>query len=164
METLKIIRNDEYLKPYAEVITDRYLYAVNKEKNLIQGLKNLSEFASGHLYFGLHKLPQGWVIREWAPNATAIYLKGTFNDWQKLETFRFVNIGNGVWELNLPGNALQHGDLYKLQMEWEGGCGERVPAWARRVVQDDVTKIFSAQVWAPDKPYQFKIDLQAVQY
>ncbi|MBE6312753.1 MAG: 1,4-alpha-glucan-branching enzyme [Bacteroidales bacterium] len=158
METLKIIRNDEYLKPYAEVITDRYLYAVNKEKNLIQGLKNLSEFASGHLYFGLHKLPQGWVIREWAPNATAIYLKGTFNDWQKLETFRFVNIGNGVWELNLPGNALQHGDLYKLQMEWEGGCGERVPAWARRVVQDDVTKIFSAQVWAPDKPYQFKID------
>ncbi|MBR6311058.1 MAG: alpha amylase C-terminal domain-containing protein [Paludibacteraceae bacterium] len=158
METLKIIRNDEYLKPYAEVITDRYLYAVNKEKNLIQGLKNLSEFASGHLYFGLHKLPQGWVIREWAPNATAIYLKGTFNDWQKLETFRFANIGNGVWELNLPGNALQHGDLYKLQMEWEGGCGERVPAWARRVVQDDVTKIFSAQVWAPDKPYQFKID------
>ncbi len=158
METLKIIRNDEYLKPYAEVITDRYLYAVNKEKNLIQGLKNLSEFASGHLYFGLHKLPQGWVIREWAPNATAIYLKGTFNDWQKLETFRFVNIGNGVWELNLPGNALQHGDLYKLQMEWEGGCGERVPAWTRRVVQDDVTKIFSAQVWAPDKPYQFKID------
>ena len=94
METLKIIRNDEYLKPYAEVITDRYLYAVNKEKNLIQGLKNLSEFASGHLYFGLHKLPQGWVIREWAPNATAIYLKGTFNDWQKLETFRFANIGN----------------------------------------------------------------------
>ena len=38
----------------------------------------------------------------------------------------------------------------------EGGRGERIPAWANRVVQDDNTKIFSAQVWAPEKPFKFK--------
>ena len=47
-------------------------------------------------------------------------------------------------------------DVYKRQVYWEGGQGERIPAWATRVVQDEQTKIFSAQVWAPEKPYKFK--------
>ncbi len=158
MEPLKIIRNDDYLKPYAEEITRRYKYTIDKEKRMLSGLKNLSIFASGYLYFGLHKTIDGWVIREWAPNATAIYLKGTFNNWEKQESYRFKKLGDGMWELNLPKVALHHGDLYKLQMEWQGGEGERVPAWAFRVVQDDETKIFSAQVWAPEKPYRFKIN------
>jgi 1,4-alpha-glucan branching enzyme len=32
-----------------------------------------------------------------------------------------------------------------------------LPAWARRVVQDEQTKIFSAQVWNPIQRYNFKI-------
>ena len=32
---------------------------------------------------------------------------------------------------------------------------ERIPAWANRVVQDEQTKIFSAQVWNPE-PYKWK--------
>ena len=51
---------------------------------------------------------------------------------------------------------MRHGDLYKLIVHWEGGCGERIPAWATRVVQDEQTKIFSAQVWSPEKPYKVK--------
>ena len=39
---------------------------------------------------------------------------------------------------------------------WQEGQGERIPAWAQRVVQDDNTKIFSAQVWAPEKPYKVR--------
>ena len=45
---------------------------------------------------------------------------------------------------------MKHGDLYKLMVHWDGGCGERIPAWANRVVQDEQTKIFSAQVWSPE--------------
>ena len=41
-------------------------------------------------------------------------------------------------------------------VHWDGGCGERIPAWTTRVVQDEQTKIFSAQVWAPEKPYKMK--------
>lgn len=51
---------------------------------------------------------------------------------------------------------MKHGDLYKLMVHWDGGCGERIPAWANRVVQDEQTKIFSAQVWSPEKPYKMK--------
>ena len=42
------------------------------------------------------------------------------------------------------------------ESRWNGGEGERIPAWANRVVQDDQTKIFSAQVWEPENPYRFR--------
>ena len=50
---------------------------------------------------------------------------------------------------------MKHGDLFKMKVHWDGGEGERIPAWARRVVQDEKTKIFSAQVWNPE-PYVWK--------
>jgi 1,4-alpha-glucan branching enzyme len=109
------------------------------------------------LYFGLHRTNKGWTIREWAPNATHIYLIGTFNDWKESEQYAFNAIGNGNWELNLPLNLLHHEDLYKLMIHWKDGCGERIPAWATRVVQDENTKIFSAQdMGAPEQPFVFK--------
>ncbi len=67
-----------------------------------------------------------------------------------------VKRSNGTWELELKPEAMKHGDLYKLKIIWEGGEGERIPSYANRVVQDEVTKIFSAQVWAPEKPYHFR--------
>ena len=51
---------------------------------------------------------------------------------------------------------MYHKDLYKMKVYWEGGQGERIPAWCQRVVQDETTKIFSAQVWCPEEPYVFK--------
>ena len=45
----------------------------------------------------------------------------------------------------------------KLSVHWEGGKGERIPSYANRVVQDDKTKIFSAQVWQPNEQYKWKI-------
>ena len=157
-KSLKIIQDDPLLAPFAMAITGRHEYAIRKEKELL-GAQNrsLSDFASGYLYFGLHKVKRSWYLREWAPNATAIYVIGTFNNWQKSEDFRLYPIDNGIWEGRFPEKALQHGDLFKLLVEWHGGCGERIPAWARRVVQDENTKIFSAQVWAPEQPYKFKV-------
>jgi 1,4-alpha-glucan branching enzyme len=156
MENLKLIKSDSWLEPYADAIIGRYEYAIKKEKELTGKKQSLSDFASGYLYFGLHHTNDGWIFREWAPNATAIYLIGTFNNWEKREEYRLSSIGNGTWEISLPNDAMQHGDLYKLRMEWNGGVGERIPAWTRRVLQDENTKIFSAQVWNPENPYQFK--------
>ena len=163
MKILKLIKNDPWLAPYKDAIEGRYRYAIEKEKSLTNNNKqSLSDFASGYLYFGLHRTDEGWVLREWAPNATSIYLFGTFNQWQKEDKFKFSRQANGVWEIKLPSDALRHQDLYKLLVEWEGGSGERIPAWCRRVVQDVQSKIFSAQVWNPENPYilthkQFKL-------
>ena len=158
MNTLKLIKNDSWLQPYAKAIEGRYNYFLHKEKELTRnGETSLYDFASGHLYFGLHATPAGWVFREWAPGASEIYLIGDFNGWQEREEYRLQRIENGVFEINLPQGALHHKDLYKLKIHWNNGSGERIPAWARRVVQDEKTYIFSAQVWRPEQPYQFKV-------
>ena len=153
---LKLIKNDKWLKPYEKVIERRYEYVKSKEALVTDsGKQSLSEFASGHLYFGLHKTKDGWVFREWAPNATRIYLIGTFNNWQKQEEYALKKIGSGNWEIKLPLDRIKHEDLYKLLVCWDGEEGERIPAWATRVVQDWQTHIFSAQVWTPEQPYKF---------
>ena len=154
---LKIIKNDEWLKPFEAAIQGRHDHALYKLNELTSGKGSLSDFADGHLYFGLHRTSRQWVLREWAPNATEIYLTGTFNDWKECPEYAFKRIkGTGNWELKLPIKVLHHLDLYKLSIHWDGGQGERVPAWSQRVVQDEQTKIFSAQVWCPSEPYQWK--------
>ena len=155
MKRLRLIDSDPWLEPYADAIQGRYDYACYKEQELTAGA-SLKDFADGYLYFGMHRTPDGWVFREWAPNATAIYLLGDFNHWTKSENYRLQSLGNGNWEGIFPPEAMQHGQLYKLLVEWYGGAGERIPSYARRVVQDERTKIFSAQVWAPEKPYKWK--------
>ena len=114
MKTLKLVKSDTYLRPYAEAIEGRYNYALKREKELTGG-KKLSEWANGYMYFGLHKVEgevskvesrklkvkSKWVLREWAPNATAIYMIGDFNNWQKDEAYRLQPVGNGVWEVML---------------------------------------------------------------
>lgn len=154
---LKLVKNDPWLEPFNDAIEGRHQAVVNKINELTGGKTTLADFAEGHNYFGLHRTARGWVFREWAPNATDIYLIGDFNQWTESEEYRLKPIGkSGCWEIKLPKKALNHLDLYKMKVHWEGGQGERIPAWCRRVVQDDATKIFSAQVWAPETPYEFK--------
>lgn len=156
MKVLPFVKTDPYLEPYSEAIYGRYEYAEYMEKKLTKRTQSLSNFASGYMYFGLHKTAEGWVFREWAPNATAIYLVGDFNDWKKKNNYSLNRLQEGIWEIKLPEYSMTHGQYYKLIVEWEGGSGERIPAWATRVVQDPATYAFSAQVWNPLKPYVFK--------
>ena len=159
MTTLSLVENDKWLQPYAEAIEGRHQHALDKEAELTGGgRQTLADFASGYMYFGLHHTADGgWVLREWAPNATAIYLTGPFNNWMDDERYRLKRLpAGGIWEILLPANALHHYDLYKLHVHWAGGQGERIPAWTNRVVQDTSTKIFCAQVWDPPFPYEMK--------
>lgn len=152
-----LLAGDPLLRPYEGALRHRYERARITEQRLTGGKLPLADFAAGHEYFGLHRRPEGWVVREWAPNATAVELIGPFNAWQGGDAFRFRRIAdNGTWELQLPADALQHGEFFKLRVFWPGGSGERLPAYARRVVQDESTKVFSAQVWAPGVPYAWR--------
>ena len=153
-----LVARDKYLEPFEEAIQGRHDHALWKINELTRnGEVSLLDFANGYQYFGLHQLKDGWVFREWAPHATDIFLVGDFNNWTESESYKCNRIaGTGNWELYLPLDAISHGNLYKMHVKWEGGSGERIPAWATRVVQDDITKIFSAQVWAPKEEYQWK--------
>ncbi|MCR5314083.1 MAG: alpha amylase C-terminal domain-containing protein [Bacteroidaceae bacterium] len=152
-----LVKADPWLEPYESAIVGRHLHAENKIADLTQNGKiSLSDFASGYLYFGLHKQEKGWTLREWAPNATDIYVIGDFNEWQENEAYKMTRIDNGNWEIVLSDVQMKHGDLFKLKVKWNGGEGERIPAWINRVVQDENTKIFSAQAWAPENSFVWK--------
>ncbi len=155
MQVPNFVKQDNYLHPYAQIVIDRLLEAENKEKKLLFG-QSLPDFAQGHKWYGLHKEHGLWVLRDWAPNATAIYLVGEFNSWQEQSEYALSRVESGDWELRLPFKMMKHGDLFAFSIHWHGGQGKRVPAWINRVVQDDQTKIFNAQVWVPEKPYKWK--------
>ena len=154
---LKIIENDPWLTPYSGAIEGRHDHALWRESQLTGGKMSLKDFASGYLYYGLQRTEGGWVFREWAPNATDIYLIGDFSGWEEQERFRLTRINDaGDWELFIPLGMIGHGQHYKMRVKWNGGQGDRIPAWCRRVVQDNNSKIFSAQVWDPGREYEFK--------
>ena len=150
--------DDEYLKPFEAAVRGRSEHAYARAMELTQGKSSLADWASAHEYYGLHKKPRsGWTFREWAPNATSMWLVGDFSKWQidpRFECFRVPN--TDVWECKVAKDLIHHGDNYRLEMRWDGGHGERIPAYARRVVQDPKTNLFCAKVWAPEHPYKWQ--------
>jgi 1,4-alpha-glucan branching enzyme len=156
MNELKLWKDDAWLDPYKNVIARRHEQALIRARELSYGHASLADAANGYLYYGLHRTATGWTFREWAPGASAIYFLGECNDWRKTPGYALQPIDNGNWELNLPAGTLAHGMLYKLLVEWEGGSGLRLPAYATRTMQDEHTKLFAAQVWRPEKPYRWK--------
>ena len=171
--------DDGYLKPFEAAIRGRAQRAADRMQELTQGKCSLADWANAHNYYGLHKVKvrgEGerrmeaflcststpgfgyeWVFREWAPHATSMWLVGDFNGWKIDPDFEVFRIpGTDVWERRIPLDRIHHGDHYHLEMRWEGGHGERIPAYARYVTQDEQTKLFSACVWDPEKPYAWR--------
>lgn len=150
----KIYETDPYLAPFREAIDARHERILALRDRIAVG-GSLSAGLNNHLYYGLHRDGDGWVLREWAPNASRIYIIGDFNNWKRIAAWEMKPTGGGNWEIRLPEMFMRHGELYRLFIEWPGGAGERLPSYVTRTVQDPETKVFSAQVWDP-APYRWR--------
>lgn len=151
-----IYDSDPYLAPYREAIDARHDRILAARAGLETG-GSLYAGVNNHFYYGLHKNASGdWVFREYAPNATRIWLIGDFNNWRRTNGYALEPFGDGSWEIVVPAMLLRHGQLYKIFIEWPGGGAERIPAYATRAVQDTETKAFCAQVWDPAEPYRWQ--------
>ncbi|MFZ2286527.1 MAG: alpha amylase C-terminal domain-containing protein [Bacteroidales bacterium] len=146
---------DPWLDSFRSVIEARLTYLNDREAFIARGTP-LPDFANGHHWYGLHHTDKGWVFREHAPNATSITLTGTFSNWKEDIRYRLHRTDAGDWIGEFAEEMLSHGDLYKMNVRWKGGGGERIPAYATRTVQDETTKIFTAQVWHPENGYVMK--------
>ena len=158
---------DPGLAPFAGVIRSRRKKALALCREMRQG--NTWTGAVGyHQYFGLHRQDDGgWVFREWAPNAVRIFILCPDNGWTASGEWALDGPGKGgeeddreegVFEGQFPKEAFSHGMLYRLRVVWPGGEGDRIPTAATRVVQDPVSLIFNAQVWAPAQAYEWQIN------
>ena len=143
-----ILSIDPYLAPYEADIDLRMTLYKQTRTHLLGRNRKLSPFASGHLYYGFHATENGWVYREWAPNADAISLFGDFNNWNR-DSHPMTRLENGNWELAVHG-ALPHGSQVRVCLRAQGRILERIPLYCKRVVQVPATSGFNGVIWQQD--------------
>ena len=159
---LPIVAADEWLLPVEGEIQRRYDMYINRLADIEKSAGTIVDYANGHRYFGWQHddAMQGWWFREWLPEAKDVYIFGDFNNWQRTE-LRLQRNREGVWSIFLPdamyGARLVDGSLYKLHIHGNNGWRDRIPAYAKRVVQDETTKNYTAQ-FVVEKPYDWKHD------
>lgn len=155
-EELPIVKKDPWLEPVAREVYERHERYKNRLKEIETQNGNLSKFADAYNYFGINfdKKKKAWVYREWAPKAHSLFLTGDFNSWDS-ESHPMHRNDDGVWEISLAEkeykNKLVHGSKFKVLVHSDAGSHHRIPAYIRKVIQDDVTKDFAAQFWHPGK-------------
>ena len=151
MPVYKILEYDGALRPFQRDIELRMDNFKRLRRRLTHGGK-LTDFANAHEYYGFHRLPDGWVYREWAPAADALYLTGDFNGWNQT-SHPLSRLSDGNWELHLPADALHDGSRVKTVVQNGDRLSLHVPLYARRVVQDPVSWEWICEVWDPLAPY-----------
>jgi 1,4-alpha-glucan branching enzyme len=160
---LKIFEIDPWLNSYRNDIQMRMDRYHGIKKALIGEGGNFKDFASGHLYYGFQQTADGWIYREWAPAAEALFLFGDFNGWNRYSHPMQRN-DRGAWEIYLPGrDALPHLSRVKVIVRSWGFERDRIPLYIRKVVQDPNTNDFAGQIWAPAVEFtwtdgDFKVD------
>ena len=160
---LAIVEQDDWLKPVEGAMTERYAHFCRRLSGIERTAGSLVDYANGYLYFGFQYDPvrRGWWFREWLPGAIDVYLFGDFNGWQCTELPLRRGAG-GVWSIFLPDESfagrLVHGSRVKILVHGRNGWLERIPAYIRRVVQDEQSKDFSGQLWAPAEPFDWNGD------
>ena len=160
---LPIVERDEWLQPVEAQMNLRHERYERKMADIGRSAGSLVDYANGYRYFGWQwdDVLDGWWLREWLPGAHDVYVFGDFNNWQRTE-IRMHKDAAGVWSAFFPAamyrDRLRHGSLYKIHVHGDNGWLDRIPAYARRVVQDDETKNYTAQFWNPAEPFDWRGD------
>lgn len=155
------ILDDPWLNPVQQDVIERHERFVNKLHELESYYPTLVDFAGQYKYLGLNydADKKGWFYREWAPEAKQLFIFGDFNKWNRTAN-PLEKKDNGIWEIFLDdkkyAKTFVHGSLYKvIVIGADDSVTDRLPAYTTRAVQDDVTKVFCAQVWRPEKEFSW---------
>ncbi|WP_339869919.1 alpha-amylase family glycosyl hydrolase [uncultured Algoriphagus sp.] len=149
---IALVQQEPWLAQYEPQIQrrfDRYQEAI-REINDFSG--NILEYASVHNFYGIHyeAWRKGWVYREWAPAAHQLYFFGDFNEWDR-SSHPMKKTSRGDWEIFLPyeqyKNRFIHASKVKVHVVAENGALDRIPAYIRRVTQDETTHDVAGQLW-----------------
>jgi 1,4-alpha-glucan branching enzyme len=153
-----LIAGDPYLQPFEAQLRDRYSYYKSELAKIDRQGGYLGAISQGHRYFGFNRgelwgKPGVWY-REWAPGAIQLRLIGDFNNWDRFG-HPLVRDQFGVWSLFLPdadySKKLVHGSRVKVTVVSDGSTMDRIPAYIRRVVQEEDSKQYIGQFWDPPK-------------
>ncbi len=149
----KIFEIDPNLQDYRSDIELRMNNYKRKKAELVGDGRTLAEFANGHLYYGFHKTQDGWFYREWAPGAERMYLTGDFCNWDRY-AYPMEKKDGGVFELFIPGvDSLRNRQRVRAITVRNGVEMERIPLYAKYVLQDKETIQWDAVIHEPETPF-----------
>ena len=162
-DALGLLRLDPWLAPYADQLRQRQEHYARLRAAIDAAGGLTGPISLGHHFFGFTRGEQdgaaGIWYREWAPAAHSLRLIGDFNGWDR-GSHRLMRGDWGVWSAFFPdaeyADRLTHGSRVKVHVVTDSGGMDRIPAYARRVVQDPATDDFAAQVWLPPTPFEFQ--------
>ena len=144
---MKILSCDPMLKPYRADLMLRKTRLEDTLARILSEGQTLSDFATGHLYFGFHKTEDGWYYREWAPGAEKMFLTGDFCNWERY-AYQLEKKENGVFELFLPGkDTLKTGTRVMAIVCRNGRSMERIPLYIHRVEQNPENHSWCGVIW-----------------
>ncbi len=158
-----LIAGDPWLEPYADKLRARYAHYLKAKQAFEPHGGLMGQISQGHQYYGftrgeLWDKPGTWY-REWAPNALQLRLIGDFNGWDRMAT-PLVRDTFGVWSIFLPDDAfkekLTHGGKVKVHVITETTQMDRIPAYIRRVEQQQESKEFVGVYWNPAADFVWK--------
>jgi len=159
---LPMLERDAWLKQHeGEFLYRRKLYLERLAK-IETSAGSIVDYANGYLHFGFQRdeILEGWWFREWLPGAFEVFIFGDFNSWNRLAN-PLVKGSNGVWSTFFSdrqyAGRLFHGSKFKLHINGYNGWRDRIPAYARYVVQDETTKDFAA-VFRNPEPFDWSGD------
>ncbi|CCD24428.1 1,4-alpha-glucan branching enzyme NDAI_0D01150 [Naumovozyma dairenensis CBS 421] len=167
---------DPYLKPYAQVLSERRYLADKWAYEITHATpdgsyQSLAKFSrDSYKSYGLHANPQTKEIsyKEWAPNAKRAFLVGEFNNWdgsnhELKNKDEFGNFYITIPPLSNGDYAIPHDSKIKVKFQLEDGSEiYRLPAWITRATQPtkETAKQFGptyeGRFWNPTEPYQFQ--------
>lgn len=160
---LQIFKDNDWLEEYEEPILKRRanFEAALQKINHIYG--SIDNFTESYKYYGIHHRDNAIYYKEWAPNATAIYLAGDFNDWNVTDPETKCDRDMyGCFSLCLPDKAdgtprIPHNSKVRCFLELADGTRlSRVPAWINYTYQNPDNFNFDGVFWNPPEPYVFK--------
>lgn len=133
MKKYKILDIDPYLSNFEGDINLR-MERYDERKKRLSEHSTLDEFASAYEFYGIHKVAGGYVYREWAPNAKAMFFLGDFNNWNNSAT-PMHSIGNCDWEVVVPCDL--ENTYVKVRVIADNYDMERIPLYIQYVERDE---------------------------
>lgn len=163
MTDFQIFKDNDWLGKYKNHIVQRYKNYKDSLDKINKLYGSIDNFTESYKFYGLHHRDNAIYYKEWAPNASALYLAGDFNNWNVNDPKTKCDRDQyGCFSLCLPDGEdgtpqIPHNSKVRCFLELQDGTRlSRVPAWINYTYQNPETFNFDGVFWNPPKPFVFE--------
>ena len=159
---MQLVADNPWLEPYKGHIEWRHRNFLDAKQRIESVAGSVDKFTQSYKEWGLHHNGKGITYKEWAPNATELYLCGDFNNWNTSDpNTKCTRDEFGMFSLFLPdkenGPQIPHNTKVRCHLVLSNGQQvSRIPAWINYTYQNPENYNFDGVFWNPPEKFVFK--------